>query len=79
MYKKLLNIFISSLRCFNVPMQVGAAYVALDPGFPLSRIEHILEDCRPLLLVTQGGAPTPQGGYCKVIQWKDLQQQVRMQ
>src|SRR5581483_3590157 len=34
-------------------LKSGAAYVPLDPSYPRQRIEHILEDARAALLVTQ--------------------------
>ncbi|WP_429941312.1 amino acid adenylation domain-containing protein (plasmid) [Agrobacterium vitis] len=33
-------------------MKAGAAYVPLDPVYPANRIAHILEDCKPKLIIT---------------------------
>ncbi|TYR37208.1 AMP-binding protein, partial [Streptomyces parvus] len=35
----------------------GAAYVPLDPRYPADRLRHMLEDSRPLLLVTDRAHP----------------------
>lgn len=32
----------------------GAAYIPLDPAYPRARVEHILEDAHPLVLLTGG-------------------------
>ena len=34
-------------------LKAGGAYVPIDPNFPSERIEWILQDCRPQLIVTQ--------------------------
>ncbi|MGW2548385.1 condensation domain-containing protein, partial [Kitasatospora sp. NPDC001574] len=33
-------------------MRTGAAYLPIDPGYPAGRIEHLLNDARPRLVVT---------------------------
>ncbi len=33
-------------------LKAGGAYVPLDPGYPLERIEHMLDDAAPLALLT---------------------------
>lgn len=33
-------------------LKAGAAYVPIDPGYPVQRIQGILEDCRPKLILT---------------------------
>ncbi|MFD3534691.1 amino acid adenylation domain-containing protein [Streptomyces sp. NPDC058664] len=35
-------------------MRAGGAYVPIDPGYPAGRIEHILRDSAPRLLITTG-------------------------
>jgi len=45
-------------------LKSGAAYVPLDPGYPAERLAYILEDSRPVALVTRAalpGAPLPDG------------------
>lgn len=34
-------------------LKAGCAYVPIDPDFPQSRIDYLLEDCQPSLVVTQ--------------------------
>lgn len=34
-------------------LKSGAAYVPLDPGYPRERLEYILGDCRPRVLLTE--------------------------
>ena len=34
-------------------LKAGGAYVPLDPNYPQDRLAFILEDCRPLVLLTQ--------------------------
>lgn len=34
-------------------LKTGAAYVSLDPGYPAARLELMLADCRPAVVVTQ--------------------------
>ena len=34
-------------------LKSGAAYMPLDPSFPTDRLKYMLEDCKPLLLLTQ--------------------------
>ncbi len=35
-------------------LSAGGAYVPLDPEYPTARLQAILEDCRPTLLITRG-------------------------
>ena len=43
-------------------LKAGAAYVPLDPSFPVRRLEHLLGDCDPVLLLTDSDtAPTASG------------------
>ena len=46
-------------------LKSGAAYVPLDPGYPAERLAYILEDSRPVALVTRAGLvrdlPLPDG------------------
>jgi len=35
-------------------LKAGAAYVPLDPNYPSGRLQYMLEDCRPKVLLTQG-------------------------
>ena len=36
-------------------LKAGAAYVPLDPAFPVERLAHMVEDARPAALLTSGG------------------------
>jgi amino acid adenylation domain-containing protein len=36
-------------------LKAGGAYVPIDPTFPAARIEQLIEDCAPLLIVTGSG------------------------
>ncbi|WP_051871649.1 non-ribosomal peptide synthetase [Streptomyces sclerotialus] len=40
-------------------LKAGGAYVPVDPAQPPGRIEHVLADAAPAVLVTQGPAPVP--------------------
>ena len=44
------ELIVSLLAIFKI----GAAYLPLDPTFPADRVAHILQDARPILLVTAG-------------------------
>jgi amino acid adenylation domain-containing protein len=33
-------------------LKAGGAYVPLDPGYPPERLDYMLEDCRPMVVVT---------------------------
>ncbi|MEN9867793.1 MAG: hypothetical protein RL748_3383, partial [Pseudomonadota bacterium] len=35
-------------------LKAGAAYLALDPSYPPARLEHMLQDARPVLVLTHG-------------------------
>lgn len=37
-------------------LQVGAAYLPLDPGYPADRLGYLIEDGRPVLILTTGAA-----------------------
>ena len=39
-------------------VKAGAAYVPLDPSYPLDRIEYILDDCRPKAMLVGNGKLT---------------------
>lgn len=41
---------ISLLAC----LKAGAAYVPLDPTYPVERIRHILEESKPVLFISEG-------------------------
>ncbi|MFA5985270.1 MAG: amino acid adenylation domain-containing protein [Methylococcaceae bacterium] len=34
-------------------LKAGAAYVPLDPAYPEQRLQHMLQDCKPAMLLTQ--------------------------
>ncbi|GAA2609962.1 non-ribosomal peptide synthetase [Streptomyces lienomycini] len=42
-------------------LKSGAAYLALDPDYPSARIEYMLRDAAPRLLVTSSAADVPAG------------------
>ncbi|MFG7946919.1 amino acid adenylation domain-containing protein, partial [Streptomyces cacaoi] len=41
----------------------GAAYLALDPGYPVERLRTMVDDARPVCLVTEDGGPLPAVPY----------------
>jgi non-ribosomal peptide synthetase component F len=45
-----VDLIVSLLAIFKI----GAAYLPLDPTFPSDRVDHILTDAQPVLLVTTG-------------------------
>lgn len=45
-----VELVISLLAIFKI----GAAYLPLEPTFPADRVDHILKDAQPILLVTAG-------------------------
>ncbi|MGH4036179.1 amino acid adenylation domain-containing protein, partial [Actinomycetota bacterium Odt1-20B] len=54
-------------RCADLVVAVlatlksGAAYVPLDPDYPVDRLAYMLDDARPALLLTRSGAGVPEG------------------
>jgi amino acid adenylation domain-containing protein len=36
-------------------LKTGSAYVPIDPSWPTTRVQLVLEDCRPALIVTESG------------------------
>ncbi|WP_405582825.1 amino acid adenylation domain-containing protein [Streptomyces sp. NBC_01190] len=52
-------------------LKSGAAYLPLDPAYPASRLTHMLDDARPVHLVTTGAiaATLPAGGVATT--WLD--------
>lgn len=36
-------------------LKAGMAYLPLDPGFPIPRVKHILEEAEPLLVIAEEG------------------------
>jgi amino acid adenylation domain-containing protein len=48
-----LDRSLEMLAAILAILKTGAAYVPLDPTFPQARLVHILDDCRPDLLLTQ--------------------------
>lgn len=43
-----------SIVCFLALLKSGAAYLPIDPAFPVERARHMLEDSRAVLLITDG-------------------------
>ncbi len=41
-------------------LKAGAAYVPLDPAYPVERLKYCLEDTSPKFLLTQGAIPLPE-------------------
>ncbi|MEU7428035.1 amino acid adenylation domain-containing protein [Streptomyces sp. NPDC040750] len=54
---------LNTLTSLLAVMRTGAVYLPVDPGYPESRIEEMLADARPQLLVTDGqdGLPSHDG------------------
>jgi len=48
-------------------LKTGCAYLPLDPTYPRKRIEHVLEDAKPVLLVTEGELSRSLAGVCPVL------------
>lgn len=48
-----LNRSVEMVACLLGTLKAGATYVPLDPEFPPERINSILQDCRPSLVLTQ--------------------------
>ncbi|HEU4328597.1 MAG TPA: AMP-binding protein, partial [Roseiflexaceae bacterium] len=44
-------------------LKAGGAYIPLDPHFPPERLALMLEDARPALVLTAGGATAPAGPW----------------
>ena len=55
---------IDSVTAVLAVWEVGAAYVALDPGYPSSRLRFMVEDAAPGLLLTRADQPAPWAGSC---------------
>ncbi|XP_046737507.1 tyrocidine synthase 2 [Diprion similis] len=47
--ERLLTLLLATLKA-------GMAYLPMDPGFPASRVKHILDEAEPLLVVAEEGA-----------------------
>ena len=43
------------LVCLLGVLKAGAAYVPLDPSYPLQRLQYLLEDAAPKVVITQAG------------------------
>ena len=52
-------------------ISAGGAYLPIDPDYPLSRIEYILEDSGLKLVLTQSKYLSLLGGSCEVIDLED--------
>ena len=37
-------------------LKAGGAYVPLDPGYPVERLQYMLEDSAPVVVLTQGAS-----------------------
>ncbi|MEU4352586.1 amino acid adenylation domain-containing protein [Streptomyces sp. NPDC023838] len=44
---------------FLAAMKAGAAYMPLDPEYPVERLTYMLQDARPVLTVTRSDFPAP--------------------
>ncbi|WP_164557810.1 amino acid adenylation domain-containing protein [Massilia atriviolacea] len=42
-------------------LKAGAAYVPMDPAYPAERLAYMLHDSAPLLMLSDAGAPVPDG------------------
>ncbi|HET6712021.1 amino acid adenylation domain-containing protein, partial [Amycolatopsis sp.] len=58
-------------------LKAGAGYVPLDPGYPAGRLRQVLDDVRPVLVVTTGaaGAALPTGHERLLLDSTDLSTQ----
>ncbi len=54
-------------------LRAGAAYVPLDPAYPTDRLAFMLEDCQPLVLVTQKRLQNRLPRHQAQIVWLDAQ------
>ena len=50
-----LNRSVEMVVALLAVMQAGAAYIPLDPGYPKERLGWILEDAKPIVLLTVSG------------------------
>jgi amino acid adenylation domain-containing protein len=48
-------------------LKAGAAYVPLDPGYPVDRLAYMLDDCAPAVLLTQTGVALDAGQVPTVV------------
>lgn len=56
-------------------LKVGAAYVPLDPEYPIERVEFILSDCRAVALVTTEQLVSKYGSFTGKVVRMDADQQ----
>src|SRR5262249_20855616 len=63
-------------------LKAGGAYVPLDPGYPLERLQYLLQDAAPKVLLTQSRV-RPRLGTTRAqvieldAQWGEIEQQQR--
>ena len=60
-------------------LKAGGAYLPLDPSYPLDRIAFMLEDAKPVLVLTQQHLQQtlPVAGFCLDSQWPTLESYLR--
>ncbi|MGW5863081.1 amino acid adenylation domain-containing protein [Streptomyces sp. NPDC055239] len=55
-------------------LKAGAAYLPMDSDYPAERVEFMLRDARPVLLLTTAGAADGLPGSCPAVEPKELEE-----